>query len=148
LSGEGIESTKALFETVGAAAHEALTAQLPTPLPLPVLIASTPTVPSFRSTLGAWNRATIAHLGRRLRLILLLDECEEIVHQSWAGELHAALRALLVGQTTRGLLKVVMAGSHRFLSEVHQRGSPLWNVLVYHMLGVFDEQATHELIVQ
>jgi hypothetical protein len=66
----------------------------------------------------SWGRATLGQRGRRLRLILLLDECEEIVEQPWAADLHGALRALLVGQSTRNLLKVVMVGSHGFLAGV------------------------------
>jgi conflict system STAND superfamily ATPase len=148
LSGEGIDSASGFFQTVTTIAWESLATLLPTPPDLPALRPSAPPAPTFRATLEGWNRSTMAQCGRRLRLILLLDECEEIVEQPWAAEVHAGLRALLVGQTTRSLLKVVMAGSHRFLTQVHQRGSPLWNVLVYHMLRVLDEAATRDLILQ
>jgi hypothetical protein len=148
LSGEGIDSASVFFQTVTALAWESLAALLPAPQDLPAPRPSAPPAPTFRATLEGWNRLTMTQCGRRLRLILLLDECEEIVEQPWAAEAHAGLRALLVGQTTRGLLKVVMAGSHRFLTQVHQRGSPLWNVLVYHMLRVLDEAATRDLILQ
>jgi hypothetical protein len=148
LSGEGIVSPQTFFLAIGEAVREKLSTQLPVPLMLLDIHSNAPPVPSFRGMLEAWNQVAMAHLGRRLRLILLLDECEEIVGRPWAAEIHAALRALLVGQTTRILIKVVMAGSHRFLSEVHHRGSPLWNVLTYHFLRVFDESETRALILQ
>jgi len=95
-----------------------------------------------------WNRAVMEQRGRSLRLVLLLDECEQIVERSWAPDLYGALRSLLVGQTTRALLKVVMTGSHRFLTQVRQQGSPLRNILKYHTLRVLDGRATRALIVR
>ena len=78
----------------------------------------------------------------------MADECEEIVKQTWAPALYGALRYILVGQTTRSFFKVVMAGSHRFLTQIHQNGSPLRNVLKYHTLHVLDTQSTRDLITQ
>jgi hypothetical protein len=148
LSGEGLVSTTACFRSIIAAVETAFVERLPA-LPGAMQIPDqVPPVPAFRTVLDTWNRAAMARYGRQIRLILLLDECEEIVDQPWATEMHAALRALLVGQATRGRLRVVMAGSHRFLSQVHQRGSPLWNVLIYHRLWVLDEPTTRDLIVQ
>jgi hypothetical protein len=103
---------------------------------------------AFQCVLEEWGRMAMMQRGCCLRLILLLDECEEIVEQPWTSDLHGALRYLLVGETTESLLKLVMAGSHRFLTQVRQRTSPLWNVLKYHTLHILDEQATCVLIVQ
>jgi hypothetical protein len=41
-----------------------------------------------------------------------------------------------------------MTGSHRFLTQVRQRGSPLRNVLTYHMLYALDKGATQALITR
>jgi hypothetical protein len=149
LSGEAIDSVNDFFHVVYDQAQAELAHSLALP-PANVDALSSGQTPMavFRRLLETWGRAALEQRGVRLRLVLLLDECEEIVDRPWAADLHAVLRALLVGQSTRGLLKVVMAGSHRFLTQVRQRGSPLWNVLVYHMLRVFDEPATRELIVR
>jgi hypothetical protein len=149
LSGEGIGSVQDFFRVVceQAQAELALALSLPS-VDIGAIGAGQIPAPAFRRLLETWGRAALEQHNCRLRLILLLDECEEIVEQPWAADLHAALRALLVGQSTRSLLKVVMAGSHRFLTQVRQRGSPLWNVLVYHMLRVLDEPATRDLIVR
>jgi hypothetical protein len=146
LSGEGIDSVIAFFQTVYEQAQTALTTSLDLPN-ADVSRLEHPPAPAFRRALETWGRIALAQRGCSLRIVLLLDECEEIVEQSWATELHAALRALLVSHSTRSLLKVVMAGSHRFLTQVRQRGSPLWNILVYHMLRTLDDSATRELIV-
>lgn len=147
LSGEGLDSADDLFRLVAEQARDALAPDLALPPIDPALFGpGQPPAPAFRRLLEGWGRAALARRGARLRLILLLDECEEIVEQPWAADLHTALRALLVGQSTRALLKVVMAGSHRFLTQVRQRGSPLWNVLVYHMLAVLGDTAARALL--
>jgi len=149
LTGGGVDSVVTFFCTIGERAQATLADLLVSPLGdafstgeglAPAL--------AFGRVLQQWGKSAMAQRGCRLRLILLLDECEQIVEQPWTPELYRALRYLLVGQATRSLLKVVMAGSHRFLTQVRQRGSPLRNVLKYHRLGVLDAQATRDLIVQ
>jgi predicted MPP superfamily phosphohydrolase len=149
LSGEGINSVNAFFHTIGKRAQVALSSSLNLPLAdIPAVEEEQPPAPAFAQVLGSWGRAMVKQLGCSLRLILLLDECEQIVEQPWAPDFYGALRYLLVGRTTRNLLKVVMVGSHRFLTQVRQRGSPLRNVLKYHKLCVLDGQATHDLVAQ
>jgi hypothetical protein len=149
LSGEGIASVSDFFRTIYEQAQAAFSLALALPsADSGGFSAGSAPAPALRRSLEAWGRTALEQHGRRLRLVLLLDECEEIVEQPWAADLHAGLRALLVGQSTRSLFKVVMAGSHRFLTQVRQRGSPLWNVLVYHMLRDFDEPATRDLLLR
>jgi AAA-like domain len=149
LSGEGIDSAQDFFRIMYDEVQGELGHLLALPPPNTSNWSDGPiTATLFRRQLEAWGRATLEQRSQRLRIILLLDECEEIVEQPWAVDLHTTLRALLVGPSTRNLLKVVMAGSHRFLTQVRQRGSPLWNILVYHMLRVFDESATRELLME
>ncbi|MFB0536237.1 MAG: metallophosphoesterase [Anaerolineae bacterium] len=148
LSGEGIDSVIAFFHTVGERAQDALTDLALPPTGALAVGENQPPAPAFRRMLKSWGRTVMEQRGYGMRLILLLDECEQIVERPWAPDLYGALRYLLVGQTTRPLLKVVMAGSHRFLTQVRQRGSPLRNVLKYYRICVLDGQATQDLITQ
>lgn len=138
-TGEGIHSTAAFFERVAQEAGAVLGGEAF------VLAEKEPPAPAFRRWLVAQEQAARG-AGRPFRLVLLLDECEQIVSQPWAGELHGALRFLLVGQPTRHLLKVVMSGSQGFFEQVRQNGSPLRNVLVYHFLRVLPEEALQKLV--
>jgi AAA+ ATPase superfamily predicted ATPase len=147
LAGYSVDSLAAFFRTVSEKAQFTLTSLLDLPLRDAVAIGEgTPPAPAFQRTLEQWARATMAQQGRQLRLILLLDECEKIVGQPWAPDLYNSLRYLIVGRETRSLFKVVMAGSHRFLTQVHQRGSPLQNVLKYQGMYVLSAQATRDLV--
>jgi hypothetical protein len=105
-----------------------------------------PPAPAFENLLPLWDRDVIANQGYPLRLVLVLDECEHIVEQTWATSLYGSLRHLLVGRNTRMLIKIVMAGAHGFLSRVRQQGSPLRNILKYQTLKVFDIDSTFRLI--
>jgi hypothetical protein len=147
LSGEPIDTTDKFFGMLVERTQAALDGIVTLPMPGGASGAALP-APLFRRVLEGWSRAVLDQLGRRFRLIVLLDECEEIVDRPWAPELHGSLRSLLVGQSTRSLLKVVMVGSHGFLMQVRQRGSPLWNVLSYHMLRVLEDTAARELIMR
>ena len=147
MSGEAVDSVSAFFRTIAYQASEALTDDLGLRPDCSIEMDSTrPPARAFSRWLTVWNRVATEQEGRSLRLILLLDECEQIVERPWAPDLYAALRSLLVGRTTRYCFKVVLSGSHRFLSQVRQKGSPLRNVLKYHTLRVLDEQATRDLI--
>jgi S1-C subfamily serine protease len=148
LSGAGVDSVPAFFRTVGERARDGLAARLNALPPGDCLAPDQPPAPAFARWLAGCGKGVLAEHGRQLRLALLLDECEQIVAQPWAAELYATLRYLLVGQITRPLLKVVMAGSHRFLTQVRERGSPLRNVLRYHHLAVLDEPSVRDLIIR
>ncbi len=102
----------------------------------------------FQLALENWNELFKDEYRRRLRLILLLDECEEILGHQWSLSVLGALRSLLIGQKTRDILKVVMAGSHHLLTQTKQRGSPLWPILTPHKLKVLSFQETSELITK
>jgi hypothetical protein len=146
LTGGGMDSAVAFFRAVAQEAHAALADRLGLSPEEEDL--GGPPGPAFRRWLERWGRVTMAQRGCRLRLVLLLDECEQIVEQPWTSDLYGALRYLLIGRTTRSSFKVVMAGSHRFLTQVRQEGSPLRNILTYHRLRVLDEGATHDLITR
>lgn len=149
LSGQGIRSASGFFVMAAEETYERLADGLgvdpgrPEP-PGP----EQPPGPWLKRLLQRWNQAATRERGLPLRLILLLDECEQIVEQDWAPDLYGALRYLLDGQPTRLLLKVVMAGSQRFLTQVQQHGSPLRNLLAYHRLRVLDGGATRRLITE
>jgi hypothetical protein len=148
-SGAGVDSTPAFFQAVAAEAGDLLVDRLGLSLgDVPTPSEAGPPALAFRRALESWGRIVMGQRGRRPRLILLLDECEQIVQRPWSAELYGALRSLLVGHATRSLLKAVMTGSHRFLTQVRQRGSPLRNVLAYHMLYALDKRATQALITR
>lgn len=107
-----------------------------------------PPGPAFEEQLQPWSRLVTERFGCPPRLILLLDECEHIVDHHWTPDLYRVLRYLLDGVSSRNTLKVVMAGSHRFLTRVYLAGSPLENILQYHRLYAFDRPATEALIQQ
>lgn len=107
-----------------------------------------PPGPTFARFLQVWGRLVLQEKDYRLRLVLLLDECEQIVEKPWAAELYGALRYLLDRQNTRSLIKVVMTGSQRFLTQVRQHGSPLRNILQYHRLQAFDEKSARALVTE
>lgn len=100
----------------------------------------------FGRQLQRWNKTALNQHGHTIRLVLLLDECEQVVEHQWTQPFYAILRGLLVGSDTRNLIKVVMAGSQRFLTQVRENGSPLRNVLDYHTLRPFDTATTIALI--
>jgi hypothetical protein len=102
--------------------------------------------PTFANLLRSTGHTIIAQRGRRFRLIILLDECEQLIDNPCASQLYAVLRYLLNGEPTRSLIKVVMTGSHRFLTLVRQRGSPLPNILTHYRLRVLSVEATREMI--
>ncbi len=149
MSGEAVDSVPTFFRAIADQSAEVLVNELGLQPDHPIELDSPrPPAKAFGRWIRAWNRVAMEQEGRSLRLVLLLDECERIVERPWASDLYNALRSLLVGRNTRSHLKVVMAGSHRFLSQVRQRGSPLRNVLKYHTLRVLDGQATRDLIIR
>ncbi len=83
-----------------------------------------------------------------VRLILLLDEVDETLDEAWSYALFNQLRALIYSGDLRSQVRLVLAGSRRFLDQVSDRGSPLWNVLKLHYLTVFDRAGFAELTAQ
>ncbi len=146
-TGEEIDSVAKFFDLVHMQARDKLKDLLLAAEIAPFTAeVGQPPAPALRRALEAWGRVIVDRTGQRLRLVLLLDECEQIVDHAWTPELYNALRYLLVGKTTRSLIKVVLCGSHRFLTQVRQEGSPLRNILKYHALQVLDRTSTLELI--
>lgn len=79
------------------------------------------------------------------RLVLLLDEVDDALDYSWHKQLFNQLRSAIYGPKLSPYIKLVLAGSRRFLDEVTDRGSPLWNVLKIHYLESFNRATTLEL---
>lgn len=87
----------------------------------------------------------LADAGGPRRLIILLDEVDSLLDYPWHKDLFAQLRASLVSGDLRSRLRLVLAGSQRFLEEATDRGSPLWNVLSLQYLTALDESSTYKL---
>ncbi len=145
-----IVSAEAFFAVVCQATQKALDSELPLSASEGAAGEGTrvPYVLAFEEKLQNWGQAVQKRCGRRLRLILLLDDCEYIVDQVWIPDLYEALQRLLTTSPTRPLLGVILAGTRRFLDDVYHPGSPLRPTLVRHALGVLDATATRELITQ
>ncbi len=58
------------------------------------------------------------------------------------------LRSALEDSHTESLIKLVMAGSHGFLSQVRQRTSPLWGVLETYSLCILSRGECRQLVTQ
>lgn len=80
----------------------------------------------------------LATLQATVRLVLLLDEVDETLDEPWMTALFNQLRALIYSSDLHDQVRLVLAGSRRFLDQVSDRGSPLWNVLKLHYLTSFD----------
>jgi hypothetical protein len=145
LDPEGLTS---FFYTVQQSLQSLLVDKLNIQLEDTTGLAEQPTAHNFARLLERWGRVVMTEHGHPLRIILLLDECDWIAEQLWSSDLSSALRFLLVGRKTRSLLKVVMAGSYKFLTQVSQYGSPLRNILKYHTLQVLNEQDSRDLITK
>ncbi|MCP4360464.1 MAG: hypothetical protein GY796_20840 [Chloroflexi bacterium] len=79
------------------------------------------------------------------RLILLIDEFDEVLGHAWTNALFNQMRALIVASDLNERVRLVLAGSRRFLDEVSDRGSPLWNVLKLRFLVAFNEESIRKL---
>ena len=82
---------------------------------------------------------------RHLRLVILLDEIDDALERPWTNALFSQLRALIYSSDMSSRVRLMIAGSHRFLEQVNMRGSPLWNVLKLHYLEPFTEIDIKEL---
>jgi len=83
---------------------------------------------------------------RPVRLALLCDEMDELVDHSWTDVLFNQLRWLIYSSDLKEQVRLVLTGSQRFLDEVSDRGSPLWNVLMFHYLGACDQESVQQLV--
>lgn len=88
----------------------------------------------------------LSALGHHARLEFLIDEIDDALDKPWTEGLFNQLRALVYSGDLRSQIRLVFAGSHRFLDQVSKRGSPLWNVLKLHYLDPFDERGFSELV--
>jgi len=84
--------------------------------------------------------------GHHARLVFLIDEIDDALDKPWTEALFNQLRALVYSGDLRSQIRLVFAGSHRFLDQVSNRGSPLWNILKLHYLDPFDERGFGELV--
>ncbi len=80
------------------------------------------------------------------RLVLLIDEMDSLIDYGWHTALFGQIRALLSGPAKRWC-RLVSAGSRRFVDQVSQRGSPLFNILQLRYLTPLS-QADTALIVR
>ncbi len=71
---------------------------------------------------------SIGKLNKQLRLVLLLDETEAIIHLPWSSTFFAQLRALVSSRSLSDIVRLVLAGSTEFIHAL-DHSSPLWNVL-------------------
>jgi len=103
-------------------------------------------LPQFERALGYILDKLAQKVGGPTRLVLLLDEVDQVLDYPWHQDLFDQLRALIYSGDVADGVRLVLAGSRRFLDEVTQRGSPLWNVLQLHYLEAFDQAATYQLM--
>jgi hypothetical protein len=81
-----------------------------------------------------------------LRFVFLFDEVEAISEKDWANELFGNLRSLTTSPTTSAHIRLVMAGSQRFLRAQRRPGSPILNMFKRHYLQAFSDDTVCELI--
>ncbi len=80
--------------------------------------------------------------GKRLRLVILLDESEQILTVEWCDDLRPNLRALLGNSSIREDVALVMAGSTQMYLQTTDSASPLANILDKHKLLPLAREAT------
>ncbi len=80
--------------------------------------------------------------GKRLRLVILLDESEQILTVEWCDDLRPNLRALLGNSSIMDDIALVMAGATQMYLKVMERDSPLENILDKHKLLPLTREAT------
>jgi len=83
------------------------------------------------------------------RIVILIDEFDQVVHESWSPDLYSQLRAITTNRPISRNLAVVLAGSHKLDTAITEKGSPLRNVLKRSVpLTVFSEEDCRKLIVE
>lgn len=81
-----------------------------------------------------------------VRLILLLDEMDEILNLPWTEKLLNQMRSLVYSGSQRERVRWVLAGSHHLLEDVIFRGSTLWGMLEKLYLVPFDQKGCNDLM--
>jgi hypothetical protein len=96
--------------------------------------------------------AAVEHIFERLsyvhgptRLVLLLDEMDAVLDRGCHELLLGQLRAMVSDGDIADGVRLVVAGSRRFLDDVSRPGSPFLNVLKLHYLSAFEEPVITEL---
>lgn len=87
----------------------------------------------------------LEEIGGPRRVVILLDEMDSFLDMPDHVELFGQLRACIYDGPACSRLRLVLAGSSRFVQEETRRGSPLWNMLQKEYLVAFDEAGTEEL---
>lgn len=95
----------------------------------------------------ALNRVidALEEIGGPRRVVILLDEMDSFLDMPDHIELFGQLRASIYDGPAHRRLRLVLAGSSRFVQEETRRGSPLWNMLQKEYLIAFDEAGTDDL---
>lgn len=83
-----------------------------------------------------------------VRLILLLDEVDQLVGHPWTEPLFDQLRSLVYSGPHSNRVRLVLAGSRRFIDEVSSTGSPLNNILERHFLLALARPGYDDLIAR
>jgi hypothetical protein len=90
---------------------------------------------------------SVARNNNPVRVLLVLDETEEILDKTWRTELFNKLRWLIYEEpSTRNYLKIILAGSSNFYNDTRQSSSPLWGAVAFEFLAAFSEQETRRLV--
>ena len=103
---------------------------------------------ALETCLNEMNKVAQKESGKLLRCILMLDECERVTEKPWVAQFYRGMRHVLGGTRSRYVLKVVMAGSSHFLTDVKDSSSPLRNILTEYPLTALDLPSTRALITQ
>lgn len=80
-----------------------------------------------------------------LRVTLLIDEVDAILDFPWTNSVLGMFRHLIYDSDTRAYIRLVFAGSNRYLF-VNEKGSPLLNAVISCYLNPFDDSGTNKLI--
>lgn len=80
-------------------------------------------------------RLIVGQAGRRLRLVLLIDEADALLAAPWGSNLRPNLRNLLSNSAVADSLALVMAGAAAFHAQVTEKDSPLENILTRYSLA-------------
>lgn len=95
----------------------------------------------------AINRVSDAleEIGGPRRVVILLDEMDSFLDMPDHIDLFGQLRASIYDGPAHSRLRLVLAGSSRFVHEETRRGSPLWNTLQKEYLVAFNEDGANAL---
>lgn len=82
-----------------------------------------------------------------VRMVLLLDEVENIVDSNWSEELFNQLRSLITDSCLKKIVKLVLTGSTRVVN-LRQACSPLFNSVILRYLESIPSTDIEELIAR